>query len=208
LLTYFIFVVSSDRMPRTAIYFRRPAGRTGWDPSQDLQQAVEDRGGIVVATYTDDDGSTVRTRNAGWKTLLANLDAIDQVAIASAGDLPCRNVKHLLRVLGALRSHRISIYLHRERISSQESAFALLDIAGAWQRAKLSTAIKIGQARAVEAGKIIGRPAIPHGVEVGIQRSLAGGAGIRWTARRFAVSGGTVINIRKSMTTGAGVEAG
>jgi DNA invertase Pin-like site-specific DNA recombinase len=195
-------------MVRAAIYYRRPADSTDWDPSQDLRQAVERRGGTVVATHTDDDGSTVRARNAGWKSLLANLGEIDEVIVASAGDLPGRNIRSLLRALGALRDHGVSLHFHREGISSQDSSFALLDIAGAWQRAKLSKAIKIGQARAVEAGKVVGRPAIPHGVVVAIQRSLAGGAGIRWTARRFKVSPGSIVNIRRSMTTGAGVEAG
>jgi len=196
-------------MLRAALYIRRPAGRTDWDPCPDLQQAVESRGGIVVATYTDDDGSTVRARYAGWKALLANLDAIDEVVVGSVGDLPGRNVRNLLRLLGTLRDHRVSLYLNREGINTgNATASDLLDIAGAWRRAKLSTAIKYGQARAVEAGKIIGRPAIPHGVVVGIQRSLADGAGIRWTARRFKVSPGSIINIRRSMPARAGVQAG
>ena len=195
-------------MPRAATYFRRPADRTDWDPSQDLRQAVEGRGGIVVATYSDDDGSPVRARNAGWKALLTNLDAIDQVVVASAADLPGRNVKGLLHLLDVLRGHGVSLCLCQERINTgSATASDLLDVASAWQRAKLSKAIKIGQARAVEAGKTIGRPAIPHSVVVGIRRSLAAGGGIRWTARRFMVSPGTVINIRRTMPIRSGVEA-
>jgi DNA invertase Pin-like site-specific DNA recombinase len=194
-------------MLRTALYFRKPAGHPSTEAH--LRQTVEARSGIVVASYSDDDDSTVRTRNAGWKALLANLDTIDQVVVGSAGDLPGKSVRNLLRLLATLRDHGVSLYLHQEGINtSNATASDLLDIASAWQRSKLSKAIKIGQARAVEAGKTIGRPTIPYSVVVGIQRSLASGAGIRWTARRFKVSPGSIVNIRRSMTTGAGVEAG
>ena len=130
---------------RTAIYFRRSIGNLAieGDLRRDLRQTVENRGGVVVASYIDDDASTVRTRNVGWKTLLANLDGIDEVVVASAADLPGRTVTNLLTVLGTLRGHRVSLYLHREGINiGSASAADLLDIAGAWQRAKLSKAIK------------------------------------------------------------------
>jgi hypothetical protein len=195
-------------MLRVAIYSRLSIGRpaTEADLWQGLRQTVEARGSIVVATYTDDDGSPVRTRNAGWKALLANLDSIDEVFVGSASDLPGKSVRNLLTVLGTLRGHGVSLYLHREGINTgNATASDLLDIAGAWQRAKLSQAIRTGQARC---GKRIGRPQVPTSVRRGIQACLLQNGGIRSTARRFAVSPGSVINIRRSMIAAAGVEAG
>jgi DNA invertase Pin-like site-specific DNA recombinase len=78
-------------------------------------------------------------------------------------------------------------------------AVTMLDIIAAYRRAKLSAAIKSGQAKALAAGKRIGRPEVPECVRRRIQAALLGGAGIRPAARRFNVSGGTVINIRRSM---------
>jgi DNA invertase Pin-like site-specific DNA recombinase len=191
-----------------AIYLRRPAGHFGTDVDlcRDLRQAVEDRGGVVVADYIDDDCATVRTRNAQWKVLLTNLGGIDQVAVSSAGDLPGKNVRDLLRVLGMLRDHGVSLYIHCDDIDTTVgSPFTVLDIGQAYRRGKLSKAIRLGQARCVAAGKVIGRPAIRLSVRNQIQACLAEGAGLRSTARKFEVSPGSVINVRRSGT--AGLEA-
>ena len=189
-------------MIRAAIYYRKPVRPRGVvDLGQDLRQAVEGRGVVVVATYIDDDGATVRTRNARWKALLANLDAIDQVVASSADDLPGKSVRDLLKILATLRDHGVGLCLHREGIDTSCSpAFTLLDIVEAHRRARLSRAIRNGQARCVAAGKVIGRPAIRPSIRIQIQTYLAQGAGLRSTARRFNVSPGSVINIRRSAT--------
>ena len=189
-------------MIRAAIYYRKPVRpHAEVDLGRDLRQAVEDRGVVVVATYIDDDGATVRTRNTRWKALLTNLHSIDQVVASSADDLPGKSVRDLLKVLWTLRDHGVSLRLHREGIDTSCSpAFTLLDIVEAHRRARLSRAIRNGQARCVAAGKVIGRPAIRASVRTQIQAYLAQGAGLRSTARRFNVSPGSVINIRRSAT--------
>jgi DNA invertase Pin-like site-specific DNA recombinase len=197
-------------MIRAAIYYRKTPGHqsTDVDLARHIQQAVEDRGGVVVATYFDDDSATVRTRNAQWKALLANLDAIDQVIVATAADLPGKTVRDLLKVLGTLRDHGVGLYIRHDDIDTRVgSAFTLLDIVEAHRRARLSQAIRIGQARCVAAGKIIGRPAIRPSVRNQIQAYLAEGAGLRSTARRFKVSPASVVNIRRSGTAGLNQQA-
>ncbi len=161
---------------------------------------------MVVATYIDDDSSTVRTRNAGWKALLDNLDGIDEVVVGSAGDLPGKSARNLLTVLGTLRDHGVSLYLATEGINTgNASASDLLDLIASYRSAKLSRAIRAGQAKC---GKRIGRPQVPPSVRRCIGVALANGAGVRLTARQFNVSPASVINIRRSMITAAGVEAG
>ena len=128
--------------------------------------------------------------------------AIDQVVVASGGELPAKSVRELLKVLGTLRDHGVSLYVHSGDIdTSMGSAFALLDIIDAFRRAKRSRAIRARQARCIAAGKVIGRPAIRPSVRTQIQAYLAEGAGLRFTARRFKVSPGSVVNIRRSLVT-------
>src|SRR5271166_4221671 len=133
-----------------------------------LRRTVEDRGDMVVATHFDDGRITGRGKYAGWRELIAKLDQIDQVAVAEAGDLPGRTVNDLLKTLGTFRDHRVSLYLRREEIDTGSTAFALLDLIDVYRRAKLSAAIRTGQAKALSAGKRIGRPLIPRGVLIRI----------------------------------------
>jgi DNA invertase Pin-like site-specific DNA recombinase len=164
-----------------------------------LRQPVERRGDIVMATYVDDVGMTGRGKYAGWRALIANLGTVDQVVLADAGDLPGKQVAHLLKTLGILRDHGVGLYLHTEGIDTSSASFALLDIIAAYRRAKLSDAIRAGQAKAAAAGKRIGRPIVPLRVQDRIRTALADGRGIRTTARLYNVSPATVINIRRAI---------
>jgi DNA invertase Pin-like site-specific DNA recombinase len=181
---------------RTVIYTR-----TSEELEQDLRRKVEALGGIVVAASADHVAEDRhKRRNSGWRSMLANLDGVDQIAMASAGDLPGKTVKDLLRLLATLRDHGVGLLLMDEGIDTGNgSAFTVLDIVEAFRRAKLSQAIRRGQAKALAAGKIIGRPEVPSSIRHRIQAAIASGGGIWPTARRYGVSPASVINIRRSM---------
>ena len=98
-------------------------------------------------------------RNSGWKSLIACVHGVDQIALASAGDVPGKTVKDLLRLLGTLRDHGVGLFLVAENIDTASgSALTVLEIVEAFRRAKLSRAIRDGQAKARAAGKAFGRP--------------------------------------------------
>jgi DNA invertase Pin-like site-specific DNA recombinase len=189
-----------NSMKRIAIYCRQTGPDT--DVLFDLRQAVEARGDMVTATFADDGRMTGRGKYAGWNALVATLDHTDQVVVADAGDLPGRTVNDLLRLLATFRDHSVVLYILKLRIDTAGATFDLLDLIRVYRAAKLSAAIKIGQARARTAGRHIGRPMIPAGVLRRVQASLADGAGVRPTARRFNVSPASVINIRRAMGAG------
>jgi hypothetical protein len=91
----------------------------------------------------------------------------------------------------------LTLHLHNVKIGTTTSV--VLDIVQEYRRAKLSQAIRNGQARAVAAGKRIGRPIVPGRVRDRIRGALASDGGIRATARLFNVSPASVINIRRTM---------
>jgi DNA invertase Pin-like site-specific DNA recombinase len=99
-----------------------------------------------------------------------------------------------------LRDHGVGLFLVTEGIDTGNgTAFTLLEIVEAYRRAKLSQAIRAGQTRALAAGKRVGRPLVSVSLRRHILAALAAGSGIRPTARRFKVSPGSVINIRRTM---------
>jgi DNA invertase Pin-like site-specific DNA recombinase len=185
-------------MQRVAIYVRQ----TGTEPEliYFLRRTVEHHGDIVVATYTDDGRLTGRGKYAEWRRLVANLNAVDQVVLSNAGDIPGKKVYDLLKILGILRDRSVGLSVHN--IETVTTTSAVLDIVQEYRRAKLSQAIRNGQAKAVAAGKTIGRPTVPRGIASRIRAALVEGGGIRPTARHFNVSPASVINIRRSMATG------
>jgi DNA invertase Pin-like site-specific DNA recombinase len=194
---------------RTIIYTRLNHSQIGTDEElvNDLRQAVEDRGDVVVAVFVDDGRITGRGKNAGWRRLLENLLGIDQIVVATAGDLPGRTAHDLFKILGHLREHNVSLRLHREDIDTSSGSPAVLDLTMAYRTAKLSLAIRNGQAKARAVGKRIGRPPIPANVRHRILAALAEGAGVRATAKRFNLSRASVINIRRSMASSLNAEA-
>jgi DNA invertase Pin-like site-specific DNA recombinase len=104
-------------------------------------------------------------------------------------------------LLGILRDHGVGLLVPAEKIdTSSGSPFTLLDVIDEYRRTKLSRAIRIGQAKALTAGKTIGRPKVPAAVRDHIWACVAAGIGIRPTAKRFGVAPGTVVNIARSMS--------
>jgi DNA invertase Pin-like site-specific DNA recombinase len=180
--------------------FRSVSTETSTNPIDNLRQAVENRGDTVVGTFVDYGPQVqLRQRNTGWKSVLECLDGVDQVVVMSAGDLPGKSVRDLLRPLGILRDHGVSLFLVTEGIDTDNGSTTFLDLIAAYRAAKLSQAIRRGIAKTA---KRIGRPAIPQRVVIGIQACLALGAGVRPTARKFNVSPASVISIRRSMSAG------
>jgi hypothetical protein len=92
-----------------------------------------------------------------------------------------------------------SLTLHLHKIETGTTTSVLLDIVREYRRAKLSQAIRNGQAKALAAGKRVGRPIVPPRVQDHIRAALAEGGGVRPTARRFNVSPAFVVNVRRTM---------
>jgi DNA invertase Pin-like site-specific DNA recombinase len=187
---------------RTIIYSRQSSNQNGTQAGL-FREAVEGRGGTVTAIFADDPSILGKGRYRGWRGVVAGLDEADQVVVASIGDLPGKTVADLLRILDLLRDHGVSLYVHREGIDTGDGAAAILDLITAYRAARLSDAIRSGQAQARAAGKSIGRPKVPEPVRRRILTALGHGAGVRPTARKFGVCAATVINISRMMGTGS-----
>ena len=94
-------------LQRVAIYVRQNG--TYPELPSELGRAIEDRGGMVSATLVDDARITGRGKYAGWRSLLANLSAINQVVLSNAADIPGKTVPDLLKILGIFKDHGVSL---------------------------------------------------------------------------------------------------
>jgi len=183
---------------RVALYVRSHSGSPQTaELLCDLRQDVERRGGVIVASHSDDGRIVGRGKYSGWRTLLTNLEWVDQVVVGSAGDLPGQKVQDLFKILDLFRHHGVGLYLVHDGINTGAGSAAVLDLISAYCRAKLSEAIKFGQTGARTRGKVIGRPRVPDPIRRRILHALSNGYGIRITARTFGVSPGSVLNIKR-----------
>ena len=184
---------------RVLIYLPRHSSLTGTpaESRDSMRRIVEGRGDLVVEMVA----GTRRNHNAGLRALVAHLGVVDQVAVMSAADLPARTVKELLRLLGIFRDRGVGLVIPAAGMdTSRGSPFTLLDVIDEFRRMKLSRAIRAGQAKALAAGKTIGRPKVPAAVRSHIWACVAAGSGIRPTASKFRVAPSTVINVVRSMS--------
>jgi DNA invertase Pin-like site-specific DNA recombinase len=166
-----------------------------------MRRTVEGRGDLVVEMVASEVAGTRRNHNVGLRALVAHLGGVDQVAVMSAADLPARTVKELLRLLGILRDHGVGLIVTAEGIDTNRgTAFTVLDVIAEFRRTKLSRAIRVGQAKALAAGKTIGRPKVPAAIRHHIWACVAAGSGIRPTANKFGVAPATVINVCRSIS--------
>lgn len=187
-------------MENAAIYIGKETVRSGTsaEVADTLLTAMGAAGLTVPATYVEDGKRRGRGPQSAWARLMANLDGVDQIVVATATDLPGWTVADLLKLLDTLREAQVSLYCHAEAVGSYNGSQALLDLIAAYRRAKLSQAIRRGQERARAAGRHIGRPAIPASIRRRVQEALAAGAPIRSTARKFGLSPASIVSIRKA----------
>jgi len=183
---------------RTLIYVRQSFGQNGTE-AELLRKAVENRGDTIIACFADDPSILGKGKNAGWRAMVTHLEQADQIVVGCVADLPGKIVADLFKILATLRDHHVGLFLHQECINLEDGAAAILDLIGVYRAAKLSRAIRDGQAKALAQGRKTGRPAVPPLIQAQIRAALAGGAGVRPTARRYAVSPASVVNIRRAM---------
>ena len=183
---------------KVIIYSRQTSGQCGAQVAV-LRKTIESRGDTILAIVTDDQAIIGRGKYTGWRAVVSELAQIDRIVVNSAGDLPGKSASDLLTILATLCDYGVSLISSQDGIDTSSGSASVLDLVAAYRAAKRSEAIRAGQKMARIKGKVLGRPAVPNCVQDLILAALANGGGIRPIARKFNVSPGTVINIRRMM---------
>jgi DNA invertase Pin-like site-specific DNA recombinase len=167
---------------------------------------ADKRGWQVVETYTDFaiSGAKSRLQRPGLDRLCkdAQRGKFDLVAAWSIDRLG-RSLADLLNTLSLFDACHIDLYLDRQAIDTSmpmgRLVFQVIGAFGEFERSMIRERVKAGMARAVGAGKRIGRPTTDAILLDQARIELAKGTGILKTARLIGIGVGTVQKLKKDM---------
>ena len=200
-------IAKGGRPKRVALYLRvSTSEQTTRNQRRELRQVAERHGWDVVATFEDAgiSGSKGRDGRPGLDLMLndAKRRKFD-VVMAWAIDRLGRSLVDLLHTIQELEAAGVDLYLDQQSIDTTTPMGKLMfQVTGAFaefERGMIRQRIHAGLKRAVEAGKILGRPRISPSIEKRIQDRLRAGMGIIKVAREVGVGNGTVQRIADEM---------
>ena len=192
---------------RAAIYVRVSTDKqTVENQVRELRQIAERRGWQVVEQYNDAgiSGSKGRDARPGLDQMLkdASKRRFD-VIMAWAIDRLGRSLIDLLGTIQTLEACGVDLYLDQQSIDTTTPAGRLMfQVTGAFaefERSMIRQRVHAGLKRAVEQGRMLGRPRVSEAVEKRVQAQLRAGKGIIKVAREVGVGTGTVQRIRDEM---------
>lgn len=194
-------------MTRAAFYVRVSTDSQSLENQTQALQAVADkRGWQVVETYTDFavSGAKDRFQRPGLDRLCkdAQRGKFDLVACWSIDRLG-RSLQDLLTTLALFDACEIDLYLDRQAIDTSmpmgRLVFQVIGAFGEFERSMIRERVKAGMARAVAAGKRVGRPTTDAALLDRAKAELSKGTGILKTARLVGIGTGTVQRVKREM---------
>ena len=193
---------------RAAIYVRVSTDRqTVENQIRELRQIAERRGWEVVREYRDAgiSGAKGRDKRPGLDEMLKDGSRRRfDIVMAWAIDRLGRSLLDLLGTIQTLEHCGVDLYLDQQAIDTTTPAGRLIfQVTGAFaefERSMIRQRINAGLKRAVEQGKVLGRPRIPVDLEKRIQSLLRAKKGMLAIAKECGVGTGTVQRIAREMT--------
>jgi DNA invertase Pin-like site-specific DNA recombinase len=192
---------------RAAIYVRVSTDKqTIENQLRELHRIAERRGWEIVQEYRDPGISGAKGREArpGLDEMLKDAQRRRfDVVMAWAIDRLGRSLIDLLGTIQTLEACGVDLYLDQQALDTTTPAGKLMfQITGAFaefERSMIRQRINAGLKRAIEAGKLLGRPRIDPALEKRIQSQLRAGKGMLKVAAEFGVGSGTVQRIKREM---------
>jgi len=185
-------------------------------PSPAYQRSADAQLGVLRAYAADHGFSVARTlsdaaptgskttRRPGFATLVRMVERseVDAVVVCSL-NLLARSLPELLVVLGKASERGVRIVALDEEFDSANTSSTAMDMVAAlngYTRFERHEAVLIGQQAARQAGVRFGRPPISETALVRAREALAGGNGIRGSARIAGISPAMVCELQRQLT--------
>ena len=156
-------------MKRAALYLRVSTKEQTTDNQRlELERVAQAKGWQMSAIYEDEgiSGAKGRDKRPSYDQMLkdavrARFDVLMAWDVSRLG----RSLTHLVQCLDDLHSNGVDLYLHQQAIDtttpSGKAMFQMTGVFAEFERAMIRERVKAGLARAVMAGKSLGRPRIP-----------------------------------------------
>lgn len=189
---------------RCAIYSRVSTHeQTTSNQIMELKEIAARKGLTIVAEFTDEgvSGAKGRDTRTGFDNLIkgAIKKDFDTILVWSVDRLG-RSLQHLVSFLNEIHSVDCDLYIHQSGIDtstpSGKMMFQMCGVFAEWERGMISERVRIGQKRAKEQGKHIGRPSnLNDGLVHSIRYMREQGLGIRKIAKDLKVGVSTVYKV-------------
>ena len=118
-----------------------------------------------------------------------------------------RSLIDLISFLSDIHSAGIGLYLHQQGLdtttSSGRAMFGMLGVFAEFERAIIRERTVAGLRRAVASGKRLGRPQLADDKTAAVRAAIASGAGVVKISRTLGVGVGTVLRIKREMSSAA-----
>jgi DNA invertase Pin-like site-specific DNA recombinase len=197
---------------RVAFYARVSTdSQTVENQLQELRRIADRMDWQVVVEITDEgiSGSKGRDQRSGFDRLLHGVARreFDLIAAWSVDRLG-RSLRDLVVFLEDLRERHVDLFLVQQGLdtstASGRAMFGMLSVFSDFERSMIVARVKSGLQRVRDSGVRLGRPPTDPAKIDRVKVLLAGGAGIRETARKAKVSTGLVQKLKKELSATSG----
>jgi DNA invertase Pin-like site-specific DNA recombinase len=197
-----------DIMRQTALYLRvSTQDQTTANQERELREVAARMGCEIVKVYKDHGISGTRGRDGRPQFDAMCRDAARRrfdVVMAWSVDRLGRSLQDLVAFLSEIHALNIDLYLHQQGIDTTTPAgkamFQMMGVFSEFERSMIQERVRAGLARAVDEGKVLGRPKVDAKKEAAVRAALAEGHGMMRVAKMVGVGTGTVQRIKAEMS--------
>src|SRR4249920_1058466 len=194
-------------MRRAVIYLRvSTIEQTTANQERELREIASRMGCEIVKVYRDHgiSGAKGRDKRPAFDKLCRDAARREfDMVMAWSVDRLGRSLQDLIGFLSELHALKIDLFLRQQGLDTTTPAgkamFQMMGVFAEFERAMIQERVRAGLRRAVDEGKVLGRPRIDPELEARIRKALGvpGRPGVREIAKQLGVAVGTVQRISR-----------
>jgi len=174
---------------------------------KELKEVAKKSNWEVVEVYSDvKSGSKGRFSRAGLDAMLTSITKreVDRVLCWSVDRLG-RSLTDLVQTMDTIKKAGANLYIHTQGLDTNtitgRAMFQMVGVFAEFERSMIVERVNAGLAVAKAKGVKLGRPRVKERLKEQIRELVAEGKSVRMVSKKLKVSTGTVMNVKKGMTS-------